>query len=168
MRRHLTQHYLIALGSNMRVPGVGSPRSVLFAARDALERSGLHVDAFAPIIESAAMGPSLRRYANGAAVIATDLMPLALMTQLHRIEAGFGRRRRGQRWRARPLDLDIILWSGGVWQKGGLTIPHRAFRERDFVLTPAVTIAPDWCDPGTGLSIRALNTRLTRPRPLPR
>ena len=152
----------------MRVPGVGSPRSVLLAVREALERNDLHIEAFAPIIDSAPVGPSLRRYANGAAIIATELSPPALLVQLQRIESEFGRRRQGQCWRARQLDLDIILWSGGAWRDSGLTIPHSAFRDRRFVLQPAAAIAPDWRDPVTGLSIKAINTRLTRPRPLPR
>jgi 2-amino-4-hydroxy-6-hydroxymethyldihydropteridine diphosphokinase len=82
--------------------------------------------------------------------------------QLQSIEARFGRRRRGQRWRARVLDLDIVLWSGGAWASPGLIVPHVAFRERLFVLGPAAKIAGDWRDPVTGLSLRQLLARLKR------
>uniref|UniRef100_UPI0015771B8A 2-amino-4-hydroxy-6- hydroxymethyldihydropteridine diphosphokinase n=1 Tax=Sphingomonas bacterium TaxID=1895847 RepID=UPI0015771B8A len=78
----------------------------------------------------------------------------------------FGRRR-GRRWGARVLDLDIVLWSGGSWRSPGLTIPHPAFRDRRFVLDPMVALAPRWRDPVTGLTIRQLAAQLTRRRPLP-
>ncbi len=75
--------------------------------------------------------------------------------------------RRGGRWQARVLDLDIILWSGGRWHDRTLTIPHAQFRARDFVLRPAMQIAPSWRDPFANLSLRQLNARLTKPRPVP-
>ena len=90
-----------------------------------------------------------------------------LFAWLDGIERDFGRRAGGQRWTSRVLDLDIVLWSGGPWSSPGLTIPHIAFRERGFVLRPALPIAATWRDPLTGLSLRALYSRLTRPRPLP-
>ena len=71
-------------------------------------------------------------------------------------------------WGDRVLDLDIILWSGGVWRSVDLKIPHPAFAQRRFVLDPACTIAPDWRDPLSGLTLAQAQARLTRPRPLPR
>ena len=62
------------------------------------------------------------------------------------------------------LDLDVILWSGGPYAEPGLTIPHPLFRIRDFVLAPAAHVAADWRDPVTGLTVRQLHARLTRPR----
>ncbi|MBL0965230.1 2-amino-4-hydroxy-6-hydroxymethyldihydropteridine diphosphokinase [Blastomonas sp.] len=156
-------HYLIALGSNRRHHRLGSPRQVLDAALLALESDGIDVLAIAPVIETPPIGPSRRRYANGAAIIATPLLPDALLALLKRIEARFGRRR-GRRWSARTLDLDIILWSGGSWYSPAppLIVPHPAYRTRDFVLRPAATIAPNWRDPLTGLSVAQLCHRAAR------
>jgi 2-amino-4-hydroxy-6-hydroxymethyldihydropteridine diphosphokinase len=159
---------LIALGSNMRVPGVGAPRQVLEAALAALEVEGLGVEALSPIVASVPLGPSLRRYANAAAVAVTDLAPPDLLALLQRVERAFGRRKRGRKWGARPLDLDIVLWSGGAWESAALTIPHREFRSRRFVLEPAAAIAADWRDPLSGRTLRHQRARLTRSRPLPR
>jgi 2-amino-4-hydroxy-6-hydroxymethyldihydropteridine diphosphokinase len=86
---------------------------------------------------------------------------------LQAIEHAFGRRRAGARWRARVLDLDIVMWSGGAWASEQLVIPHPEFRRREFVLTPASAIAPSWRDPLTGRTIRHLTARLTRARALP-
>ena len=124
------------------------------------------VSARSAVIASAPVGPSQREYANAAAVLHTRRDPPALLQALQRMEAAFGRLRRGQRWRARVLDLDIVLWSGGSFAAPGLTIPHPLFRTRNFVLTPALGIAGKWRDPVSGHTVSQLHARLTRPRPL--
>lgn len=141
---------------------------MLRAAFAALDAKGLKLRAVSPIMASAPLGPSLRRYANAAAVVKTKLEPEELLGRLKAIEQRFGRRRGGQRWRARVLDLDIVLWSAGPWCSPGLVVPHPEYRRRSFVLAPAAQVAADWRDPLTGLTIRHLLTRLTRPRPAPR
>ena len=157
----------MGLGSNVPHPRHGRPRSVLAAAVEALGSSDVQVIAVSRVITSAPLGPSRRRYANGAAVIATNLMPEALLRRLQAIEFAFGRKRRGARWTARVLDLDLVLWSGGAWSTPALTIPHPRMRDRQFVLAPAEAIAADWLDPLTGLTVRQLRARLTRANPLP-
>jgi 2-amino-4-hydroxy-6-hydroxymethyldihydropteridine diphosphokinase len=161
----LSHTYLVALGSNMRVPGIGAPRAVIAAALHAVEKEGLHLLAAAPTVESAAIGPSLRRYANSVAAVQCELGPPQMLALLQDLERRFGRtraQRRGQRWRSRALDLDIVMWSGGVWESAGLCVPHREMRARDFVLGPATRIARDWRDPVSGLTIGQLDARLAR------
>lgn len=157
-----SNRYLIALGGNCPHPRHGSPRAVIKAAFDALDHGKLAVDARAPIIETPPLGPSRRRFANAAAVVRTKLAPEDLLRKLQKIERRFGRKRRGVRWGARVLDLDIVLWSGGAFASKRLVVPHPRFRERLFVLKPALSIAPGWRDPLTGLSIRHLNARATK------
>ena len=129
-----------------------------------MEREGVTVLAAAPILLTDPVGPSLRRYANSAALVETTLEPSAMLALAQRIERAFGRRPGGQRWAARVLDLDLVLWNGGPYAGPGITIPHPPFRDRAFVLAPAVAIAPGWRDPVTGLTLRQLHARLTRPR----
>ncbi len=150
-----THHYVIALGSNRRGRH-GSPRQELAAAVAAIGG----VVAQSPAIETAPLGPSRRRFANAAILIESAETPPELLTRLKQIERSFGRRR-GRRWDARVIDLDLILWSGGPWSSPGLTIPHPLFRQRDFVLRPLLAIVPDWRDPLTGRTIRQLAVRLT-------
>ena len=164
----MSQRYLIALGSNQRHVRFGPPEQVLAAALLELDRNHVKLLASAATIRSAPLGPSRRRYANSAALVRSKLGPPDLLARLKHIEAKFGRRRGGQRWAARVLDLDVVLWSGGPWFSPGLAIPHPLFRARSFVLTPAAAIAGKWRDPVTGLSLRQLQARLTRPRPAPR
>ncbi|WP_430447366.1 2-amino-4-hydroxy-6-hydroxymethyldihydropteridine diphosphokinase [Sphingorhabdus contaminans] len=158
------------MGSNQPLPHVGRPQQILNQAIAALEMDDIDVFAQSAIVASAPLGPSRRQYANAAAVVATALVPPALLRRLQEIETHFGRTRRGQPWQARTLDLDILLWSQGIWAESHpyLSIPHPALRTRNFVLTPAAMIAPDWRDPVTGLTIRQLQTRFNRPKRLDR
>lgn len=160
-------YYLIALGSNQRHYKHGRPADIIGAALDWLSAIGT-VDARSRIITSDPVGPSQRKYANSAAIITSALTPHAMLDILQSTERMFGRHRRGQRWSARVLDLDIILWSGGIVSDSVLSIPHPEFRRRTFVLGPATHIAGDWRDPITGLAIKHLNARLTKPHPAPR
>jgi 2-amino-4-hydroxy-6-hydroxymethyldihydropteridine diphosphokinase len=159
------QRYLIALGSNQRHVRLGAPARVLTAALAALGEGPCRVEATSRIADTAPLGPSRRRFANAAAVVSTDYDPEAMLAHCQAIERRFGRRRRGQGWGPRVLDLDLVLWDGGAWASEGLTIPHPQFRSRDFVLRPAKAISPDWRDPITGWTLRQLHASLTRPRP---
>lgn len=163
--------FAIAIGSNRRHGRHGAPDAVIGAALDALAAEGVRIVLRSPVTRTVALGPAGRGFANAAAIIATELSPPALLTLLKRIEANFGRRR-GRRWGARVLDLDIALWSGGTWpgrprhaSPHGLAIPHRHLAARRFVLDPLDQIASDWRDPRTGRTIRQLRTRLHRRPP---
>lgn len=164
----MSQRYLIALGSNRRHHRLGGPRAVLAAARDALERAGVVVTGFSPLVASRPLGPSDRTYANAVAAVLAPFDPPELLERLKAIERQFGRRSRGRRWAARVLDLDVVLWEGGCWAESGLIVPHPAFRERTFVLTPALRGVGLWRDPLSGLTLRHLHARLTRPRAIPK
>ena len=146
--------YAIALGSN-RAGRHGAPERELAAAAAALGE----VVALSPVLRTPPLGPSQRRFANAVALIESDEEPPVLLARLKRIEREFGRRR-GRRWGARVIDLDIILWSDGAWADAGLVIPHPRFRERGFVLMPLARVAPDWRDPLSGRTMRQLCARL--------
>ncbi|BBB08613.1 2-amino-4-hydroxy-6-hydroxymethyldihydropteridine diphosphokinase [Sphingopyxis sp. EG6] len=159
--------YAIGLGSNRRHARFGDPRAVLMAALAALESNDIEAVDASPIIASDPIGPSRRRYANAVALVASTLTPPQMLARLHAIEAAFGRRV-GQRWSARTLDLDILLWSGGIWSDSALTIPHPAIDQRAFVLGPLRAIVPNWQHPLHRRSVRQLAARLGRPKPVDR
>jgi len=160
--------FLIALGSNRRHQRHGNPRAILRAALQALDSGKVDVLVASPIIETPPLGPSRRRFANAAALVRTRLAPEDFLHKLQKLERKFGRRSGGRRWGERVLDLDIVLWNGGPFVAEGLVIPHPHYRERMFVLSPAMQVAPDWRDPLTGLTLRHQAARLTRPQPATR
>jgi 2-amino-4-hydroxy-6-hydroxymethyldihydropteridine diphosphokinase len=146
-----TATYLIGIGSNR----VHAKARVAAALPKALAHSR--------IISSRPIGPGTRTYANAVVMIESKHAPDALLKKLKKMERKAGRRP-GRRWGDRPLDIDIIAWSGGIWTSPGLTIPHPEFRKRRFVLAPLCEIAPDWRDPVTHLTARHLLARLDRKR----
>jgi 2-amino-4-hydroxy-6-hydroxymethyldihydropteridine diphosphokinase len=154
----LSSTYLIAAGSNRYHHQYGDPRAVVHAAMEECAALGT-VIARSRIITSAPMGAAMRRFANAACMIESEYDPPALLLGLKRMEREFGRRS-GQRWGDRVLDLDIILWSEGMFVARDLIIPHPEFRKRSFVLRPAAEIAPAWRDPLGGLAVRHLAARL--------
>lgn len=131
------------------------------AGAGAMADNGLDVLAISKAITSRPLGPSQRSYANAVAAIETDLHPPKLLELLQSIEEAYGRRRMGQRWRSRTLDLDILLWSRGIWWSPDLQIPHPDMAGRDFVISPAAQIAGGWRHPILGLTLNQINARLT-------
>jgi 2-amino-4-hydroxy-6-hydroxymethyldihydropteridine diphosphokinase len=94
-------------------------------------------------------------YINGCALLRTGLMPNSLLAVLLATEAHFGRERR-ERWGARTLDLDILLYEDLILDTPNLTIPHPRMCDRAFVLLPLAEIVPDWMHPITGSAIAKL------------
>lgn len=117
-----------------------------------------------PTLSTAPLGPSARRFANSAILVESPMSPPAMLAVVQNIENRLGRRRY-RRWGARSVDIDIILWSGGAWRSRTLTIPHAAYRTRSFVLTPLLTLAPDWRDPHLAITVRHLHARLQKAAP---
>ncbi len=150
--------YAIALGSNRCHGAHGSPAAIVRAAARAIG-----ADRLSRVRLTRAIGPAGRGFANAVAILETPLAPPDLLATLKSVERSFGRRR-GRRWGPRVLDLDILLWSEGCWEGGGLVIPHPAFRTRRFVLDPLAELVPDWRDPISGATMRQLLARLSRRR----
>lgn len=158
-----TSHiYALALGSNRPLSARRTPARLLGEAA-ALIGAKARLIAVSPIFATRPIGPSARRFANAALLVESALPPPAMLAWLQGIEARLGRRRY-RRWGARSMDIDIILWSGGVWRSRTLVAPHPAFRARAFVLDPLVAIMPGWRDPVTGLTVRHLRARLQKAR----
>ena len=154
--------YAIAIGSNRCHGRHGSPIGVVAEAIGRLDRDFTLFDASAILINPA-LGPPGREFANAVAIVESRLEPVAMLDSLKAIEREFGRRR-GRRWAARVLDLDLVLWSGGTYRSRRLIIPHPALEQRGFVLQPLASLAPHWRLRGR-LTVRHCAHRLARRAP---
>jgi 2-amino-4-hydroxy-6-hydroxymethyldihydropteridine diphosphokinase len=157
-----TQLYAIAIGSNRPHGRYGRPPQVVETAIARLDEDFGLFDA-SPIVLNKAVGGAGRDFANAVALVESDLEPPQMLRALKAIECAFGRRR-GRRWGARVLDLDIVDWSGGKWKSRALNIPHCSAAGRAFVIEPLAAIAPGWPLQGT-LAARHFAHRLARRRP---
>ena len=90
-------------------------------------------------------------FVNLCLMVATDLVPRALLDRARSIEAAFGRNRAGeQQWGPRTLDIDIIACGDEISDDPQLTLPHPRAHERAFVLVPWHDVDPDASLPGFG------------------
>ncbi|MGB5579954.1 MAG: 2-amino-4-hydroxy-6-hydroxymethyldihydropteridine diphosphokinase [Woeseia sp.] len=135
----------IGLGSNLDDPVAQIDKA--FAALDTLKDSQLLLRS--PKYGSAPLGPQDQPdYVNAVAGILTTLSPEELLVQLQAIEKQQGRVRSGERWGARTLDLDLLVYGSEVIDSPNLQVPHPRIAERNFVLLPLNDIAPELRIPG--------------------
>lgn len=137
----------IGLGSNLAKPVVQ-----INLARIAIASiAGIHEMAFSSLYHSLPMGPQNQPdYVNAVMGIETDLLPMDLLRCLQNVENEQGRVRNGERWGARTLDLDILIYGDQQIDLPDLTVPHQGLAERSFVLYPLFEIAPHLIVPGKG------------------
>lgn len=88
-------------------------------------------------------------YINAVMEIETDLSPLELLAITQAVENEQGRIRK-ERWGARTLDIDILLFGDEIVDLPNLIIPHYGMTQRAFVLCPLFEIAPDLTIPTYG------------------
>jgi len=129
----------IGLGSNLDNPSekICQARRVI-AGLIAITEVG-----FSSLYASPPMGPQDQPdYVNAVMCFDTDLTATELLTAMQKVEHDFGRVRKVQRWGARTLDVDILVFGDEQISSADLTIPHVGISERAFVLYPLAEIAP--------------------------
>lgn len=139
----------IALGSNLSEPLV-QLQNALDSIKKEPELQLLKVSSF---YQSKALiladTPPQNDYINAAAMLETVLTAEQLLEKLHKIEAAQGRER-NEKWGARTLDLDILLYGDSKIHTEKLTIPHAQIQYRNFVIHPLFEIAGAIDIPGLG------------------
>lgn len=129
----------IGLGSNLSEPIKQVNNAI--KAIEKIEQS--QVITVSSLYLSKPMGPQDQDdYINAVLALQTSLSATELLDSLQTIENDAGRIRKKNRWSARILDLDIILFGDQIINSERLTIPHYGMTEREFVLLPLAEIAP--------------------------
>lgn len=139
----------IGLGSNLEDPVAQVQRAA--AALAELEETRLV--ALSPLYSNPPMGPQDQPdYINAVAGLLTRKAPQELLQLMQGLEQQLGRvRRDGDRWGARIIDLDLLVYGRKQIQVPGLNLPHPGISERNFVLLPLCNIAPTLHVPGQGV-----------------
>lgn len=148
----------IGLGSNL-----SDPQAQICAAIEKLKQlDGGNVIKISSLYFSRPMGPQDQPdYMNAVLALETNKSAIELLEQLQHIENITGRIRKDDRWGARILDLDIILFDQQVINTPRLTIPHYGLKQREFVLLPLAEIAANLFLPD-GDSINELASNIAR------
>ena len=125
----------IGLGSNL---GDG-PKNLDKAVALLQKEAGLVLYTSA-YIESEPWGfESEHRFTNAVTVISTTLEPMELLDLTQQIERRMGRtrkRRRGEGYSDRVIDLDLLVYDDLKLETERLVLPHPHIAERDFVRLP--------------------------------
>ena len=140
----------IALGSNL-----GNRFEHLKAGILMLEKHPkIQVVAKSRVFETEPFGVSSAQgaYLNAASQLETSLSPQELLILMLKVEQSQGRERT-ERWGARTLDLDILMYGSSIISQPHLEIPHPRILERAFVLAPLADIAPDLEIPKTEFTV---------------
>ncbi len=152
----------IALGSNLPSPAGDRADTIASAVRAIAALPHTSLKAASEPIETEPVGPPGQGpYLNAAVSVMTTLGPRELLEALLKIERAHGRERR-ERWGARTLDCDLILYGDAVIHEPGLTVPHPEMANRRFVLEPLESIEPDFIVPGDERCIREMLDQISR------
>jgi len=144
----MTIRAYIGLGSNLEDP--------VAQVKEALEELDAVPDsvlvAQSSLYSSKPMGPEDQPdYVNAVAELNTLLSPGELLEALISIEDTLGRKRGGEKWGPRIIDLDLLLYGKKKIKTDVLVVPHPGLHERDFVMFPLAELAGNINIPGKGL-----------------
>lgn len=109
-----------------------------------------------PIYETEAVGFDGDNFYNLVVGFETDLSVVDLDEQLSQIELDNGRTRDSQRFNARTLDLDLLLYGDAILTEQGWNIPRDEIDKYAFVLKPLLDLYPQGKHPQTNRSYAEL------------
>ena len=127
----------IGLGSNLETP----QQQILSAVDEIAALSSVRDLVLSPLYGSQPVGPQDQpNYVNAVLRFSTAMSALLLLENLQKIENDHARVR-NQRWGARTLDLDILLYGNEIINQPTLRVPHPELSRRAFVLYPLADVA---------------------------
>lgn len=144
---------------------VGSNIDPVENVRRALELLDRHADITG--ISTVYLTPAENRpeqpsYYNCVIEVETDMPPLEFkLSILRAIEKKLGRERTEDKFAARPIDLDLILYDDVVMENEALILPDPQILRRAFVAIPLHELSPGLRIPGSGVSLTEIAASLS-------
>jgi 2-amino-4-hydroxy-6-hydroxymethyldihydropteridine diphosphokinase len=147
----------VSIGSNID-PAENVKKAVLLLAERTMVR------AVSTVYLTAAEGrPEQPPYYNCVVEIDTKIPPGEVKHRvLRRIEAELGRQRTKDRYAARTIDLDLVLYDKLVMTTEDLTLPDPDIVRRPFLAIPIQELAPLLVLPGSGVPIKRIAAALSQ------
>jgi len=135
------------MGSNQ-----DKPLEQVRAALNALAHLAVDGDVeVSPLYQTKPVGPQDQPdFINAVAGFRTTLSATGLLHALFAIEKAQGRKRCGERWGPRTLDLDLLLYDDLVIKNDDISVPRKEITEYAFVLRPLADIVGTYTHPVEG------------------
>lgn len=93
-------------------------------------------------------------FLNQVIMIKTELNCFDLLKRCKNIEKRYGRGKKSGKWKARTLDIDILVCGDKQISTDQLQVPHPWLTKRMFVLKPFSELASDLIIPGINKRVR--------------
>ena len=106
-----------------------------------------------PVYRTRAVGFDGDDFFNLVASFYTQLSPFEVEKHLKAIEHDNGRQRDQDKFSARTLDIDLLLYDDEIIERDGISIPRDEIEKYAFVLSPLADLAPHLIHPQTRKSI---------------
>jgi len=107
------------------------------------------------VYRSAAVGFDGDDFLNLVVGFGSEEKPLDICAEIENLHNLAGRSRGNDKWAARPLDIDLLLYNDDVIDERPVRVPRSDILEYSFVLRPLAELAPDLVHPVTGKTILA-------------
>jgi len=118
-----------------------------------------------PVYKTHAVGFDGDDFYNLVASFHTLLSPRAVENCLKDIEQKNGRLRNQEKYSARNLDIDLLMYDQVIIHSDEISIPRDEIKKYAFVLSPLADLAPALHHPETNKSILAMWTELKKQVP---
>jgi 2-amino-4-hydroxy-6-hydroxymethyldihydropteridine diphosphokinase len=126
---------------------IGDREQSLAMARELIESDCGEITHASSLYETAAWGKTDQpAFLNQALEILTKLNAKQLIRHILKVEKKMGRVRE-EKYGARIIDIDILLFNNEIHKTAFLKVPHPEMQNRRFVLAPLAEIAPDAIHP---------------------
>jgi len=141
----------LSLGSNL-----GNTQQNILNAIEAIATEEVLINT-SQIYETLPIGfVSENLFANACVQIQTEKTAHDLLTFLKQLEVNIGRKEKSEEntYNDRIIDIDILLFGDEIIETTELSVPHKKYSERNFVIVPLCDIAEKLTDPQTKLTMR--------------
>jgi 2-amino-4-hydroxy-6-hydroxymethyldihydropteridine diphosphokinase len=127
-------------------------------------RERFHVQALSSLYETSPEGGGKKQplFLNRVAAVDTEESPVKIRRWIAALEKSEGRIRARDRYAARTLDVDLLLWKNRVVRSKAGRLPHPDVVSRAHVLFPLLEIAPGLVVPGLKKSLVELAASFKR------
>lgn len=145
----------VAVGSNID-PGVNLKDAVHLLKAHAL------IAGLSTVYRTKPIGrPEQGQFYNCVVEVRTNLEPVKFkLGVLRNIEAQLGRERTPDKYAARTIDLDLLIYDDLVFQGEELVLPDPDISRRFFIAAPLAELAPELVLPGSNIPVSQLAAAL--------